>query len=162
MKQYLNPMIGSVRLAMWNWRGQNGVFCKKSWLAHWGFVIIGVTSLVKKLDGVGPVDNRPSTDKLHHFVPPRKVTCDMWQVTCILSKFQIPSSYCFWFMILWRLGGKGSTLKGHRRWISSGSLVEQNSVHAILTKKLDCHSVSFWSKLNKRWSDFQKTLPFPC
>ena len=21
----------------------------------------------KKLDGVGPVDNRPSTDKLHHF-----------------------------------------------------------------------------------------------
>ena len=22
----------------------------------------------KKLDGVGPVDNRPSTDKLHHFV----------------------------------------------------------------------------------------------
>ena len=22
-----------------------------------------------KLDGVGPVDNRPSTDKLHHFVP---------------------------------------------------------------------------------------------
>ena len=23
---------------------------------------------VKKLDGVGPVDNRPSTDKLSHFV----------------------------------------------------------------------------------------------
>ena len=23
---------------------------------------------VYKLDGVGPVDNRPSTDKLHHFV----------------------------------------------------------------------------------------------
>ena len=22
----------------------------------------------KKLDGVGPVNNRPSTDKLHHFV----------------------------------------------------------------------------------------------
>ena len=28
-----------------------------------------------ELDGVGPVDNRPSTDKLHHFV------CDMWHVT---------------------------------------------------------------------------------
>ena len=28
-----------------------------------------MTKLVKnKLDGVGPVDNRPSTDKLHHFV----------------------------------------------------------------------------------------------
>ena len=52
--------------------------------------------------------------------------------------------------------------KGNRRWISSGSLVEQNSVPAILTKKLDCHAVSFWSKLNKPWSDFQTHwLPFP-
>ena len=40
-----------------------------------------------KLDGVGPVDNRPSTDKLHHFVQRKKerkklhVTRDMWQVT---------------------------------------------------------------------------------
>ena len=25
-----------------------------------------------ELDGVGPVDNRPSTNKLHHFVPPPK------------------------------------------------------------------------------------------
>ena len=25
-----------------------------------------------KLDGVGPVDNRPSTDKLHHFVQQQK------------------------------------------------------------------------------------------
>ena len=34
-----------------------------------------------KLDGVGPIDNRPSTNKLHHFVPPPQkkklhVTCD--------------------------------------------------------------------------------------
>ena len=41
-----------------------------------------------KLDGVGPVDNRPSTDKLHHFVRKTKqkktwhVTRDMWHVTC--------------------------------------------------------------------------------
>ena len=44
------------------------------------------------------------------------MTPDMWLVTCdtwhvggmnILSKFQLPSSYCFWFMILWRYGGKG-------------------------------------------------------
>ena len=27
----------------------------------------------KKLDGVGPVDNRPSTDKLHHFVQKKKI-----------------------------------------------------------------------------------------
>ena len=82
-----------------------------------------------KLDGVSPVDNRPSTNKLHHFVKQKKitcdmwhmtfetwhVTCDMWHVTCdlfwgvnILSKFQLPSSYCLWFMILWRSGGKCS------------------------------------------------------
>ena len=31
-----------------------------------------------KLDGVGPVDKRPSTNKLHHFVLKKKhVTCDM-------------------------------------------------------------------------------------
>ena len=77
-----------------------------------------------KLDGVGPVDNRPSTDKLHQFVPPpkkNKITFDKWHVTrdiwhltrdmqhvtCdmlwgvnILSKFQLPSSSGFWFMIL--------------------------------------------------------------
>ena len=37
-----------------------------------------------KIDGVGPVDNRPSTDKLLHFVPKKKkkiVTCDTWHVT---------------------------------------------------------------------------------
>ena len=38
-----------------------------------------------KLEGVCPVDNRPSTDKLHHFVPKNKcdmrhVTRDMWRV----------------------------------------------------------------------------------
>ena len=33
---------------------------------------------LKKLDGVGHVDNRPSTDKLHYFVRRKKyVTCDM-------------------------------------------------------------------------------------
>ena len=36
---------------------------------------------VYKLDGVGPVDNRPSTDKLHHIIRKKKnyilhVTCD--------------------------------------------------------------------------------------
>ena len=32
-----------------------------------------------KLDGVGPVGNRPSTDKLHQFVQKNKtkMTCDM-------------------------------------------------------------------------------------
>ena len=37
-----------------------------------------------KLDGVGPVDNRPSTDKLHHFVQINymwHVTHDTWHLT---------------------------------------------------------------------------------
>ena len=45
-----------------------------------------------KLDGVGPVDTRPSTDKLHHFVQKKNkknnnkkkmwhMTCDTWHVT---------------------------------------------------------------------------------
>ena len=46
--------------------------------------------LVEKLDGVGPVDNRPSTDYLYHFnnffylffFYIWHVTCDMWHVTC--------------------------------------------------------------------------------
>ena len=28
---------------------------------------------IKKLDGVGPVDNRPSTDKPHHFFRKKKI-----------------------------------------------------------------------------------------
>ena len=28
----------------------------------------GIKHFEEKLDGVGPVDNRPSTDKLHHFL----------------------------------------------------------------------------------------------
>ena len=47
-----------------------------------------------KLDGVGPVDNRPYTDKLYHFVRKKNkikinknkkllhVTHDMWHMTC--------------------------------------------------------------------------------
>ena len=36
-----------------------------------------------KVDGVGPPDNRPSTDNLNHFVKKNGlVTCDTWQVTC--------------------------------------------------------------------------------
>ena len=56
------------------------------------------------------------------------VTCDMWHVSCdmwhvtqdmwhmihdmlwwvsILSKCQLPSSYCLWFIIFQRFGGKG-------------------------------------------------------
>jgi hypothetical protein len=45
------------------------------------------------------------------------MTCDKWHLTCDTwhigedkhyLKISIPSSYCFWSMILWRFGGKGS------------------------------------------------------
>ena len=49
------------------------------------------------------------------------VTHDIWHMTHgtfggvnILSKFQLPSSYRLWFMILWRSGGKGSVAE----WIN--------------------------------------------
>ena len=35
-------------------------------------VLLRSKGWVKKLDGLGPVDNRPSTDKLHHFVQKTK------------------------------------------------------------------------------------------
>ena len=40
--------------------------------------------LIVKLYGVGPIDYRPSTDKLHHFVNKKMwhMTCDMWYMTC--------------------------------------------------------------------------------
>ena len=37
--------------------------------------------LIDKLDGVSPVDNIPSTDKLHHFVPPPPKKKYMWHMT---------------------------------------------------------------------------------
>ena len=80
------------------------------------FIVDIFVNLIWKLDGVGPVDKRPSTDKLHQFVQKQKkndmwhVTCamwhvtrDMWHGTCdmwhvvgvnILSKFQL-----FWLVI---------------------------------------------------------------
>ena len=78
--------------------------------------------LLKKLDGVSFVDNRPSTDYFRHFVKKKwhitrdtwHMTCDTWHVTHggggvnILSKFQLPSSYRLGFMMLWRLGGNRS------------------------------------------------------
>ena len=73
---------------------------------------------INKLDGVGPVDNRPSTDQLQPFVKKRKekkgtcvtlhvkydmwhVTCDTWHVTTdtwrevIILLTEVPSSYGF-------------------------------------------------------------------
>ena len=39
---------------------------------------VGVRLNITKLDGVGLVENKPFTDRLHHFVK----KCDMWHMTC--------------------------------------------------------------------------------
>ena len=110
------------------------------------------SSCVIKLDRVGPVDNRPSTDKLHHFVKKtkqkinKKLTCDTWHVTCdmwhvtrdtfgvvnILSKFQLPNSYRLWFMILWRSGEEKAY--GLTDWINESMtrlFIEQPRLHRV-------------------------------
>ena len=111
----------------WKWRktarnNYTGSVYDWKWLD--GFELAGndrtclqISEYSWKLDGVGPVDNRPSTDKFHHYVQKKrkKKKNDMWHVTRdmfvggvnILSNFQLPSSYRLWFMILWRSGGKG-------------------------------------------------------
>ena len=98
----------------------------------------------KKLEGVGPIDNRPSTDKLNHFVRKKKknytwhVTRYMWHVKrdmlCrvnILSKFQLPSFYSLWFMIFCRFGGKGwLTDKGvWRTALTTQGLLKTKNLH---------------------------------
>ena len=55
-----------------------------------------------KLDGVGPVDNRASTNVLSHFVKKYilHVTHDTWCGMNILSKFQLSSTNSLGFMML--------------------------------------------------------------
>ena len=64
-----------------------------------------------KLDGVGPVDNIPSTDKLHHFV--KKKNCDMWHVTC-----DTWHATCDMWRAVGGLGRKGSQTESMNQWIN--------------------------------------------
>ena len=68
-----------------------------------------------------------------------------------LSQFEICHNLSFWvFSQFWFCH------KGNMSWISSGSIVDENSVPAILLIFFDCQSISFWMKLNNDWSDSQK------
>ena len=53
------------------------------WASTWGGGTNDFTRVPfrHKLDGVGPIDNRASTDKLNHFVKKKKLTCYMSHVT---------------------------------------------------------------------------------
>ena len=69
---------------------------------------------LKKLDGVGPVDNRPSTEKLHHFVQ-KKMTYDIWHVTRDMWHVTREGGVCsptIWLDKVAELVGGGSIIKG--------------------------------------------------
>jgi hypothetical protein len=81
---------------------------------------------VLKLDGVGPVDNRPSTDKLHHFVrekttkkqQQKHVTCDMWHVWGGWTFSQNFSSLVLTVCDLWYYEDLEESDYGLNQWIN--------------------------------------------
>ena len=86
-KMKSNPKLNVIKTKM-----LSKLACHQDWnvLNMIGFVLIkteffsNVTAFVLKLDGVGPVDNRPSTKNLHNSVKKKMwhVTHDTWHVTC--------------------------------------------------------------------------------
>ena len=68
---------------------------------------------------------------------------------CPCVCFPPPFNFLLDSKVMETFGQREYSLKGHRSWISSGSIVDENSVPAILTENLDWQSISFWMKLNK-------------
>ena len=84
-----------------------------------------------------------SCDMWHMTYDTWHMTHDMWHMTCgmlwgvnILSKFQLPSSYCLWFMIFWRFGGKGWLTDWLTDW-----LTEWMNNKAVYVEQLRIHQV---------------------
>ena len=132
---------------------------------------------VKKLDKVGPVDNRPSTNKFHNFVKKKKmkighmthdmwhVTCGTWHMTCDML-FRLPSSYALWFMISWRLGGKGSRSYqmndgGDCRTAPAtpGLLKQLDALHWQPMRCSKCSVLRFLRCLDIFWPNAKSTVP---
>ena len=115
-------------------------------------------------------------DRRHVTCDTRHVTCDMWHMTRdmwhvtrdmwhvtrdtlggmnILSQFQLPSSYWFWFMLLWRYGGKGSLT----HWISDEAVYRTAPATPGLLNTAGWRKNTVdWSKMQRRyfvgfWSD---------
>ena len=90
----------------------------------------------QKLDGVGAVDNRPSTQKfkktiflheqgLSKIILPKNV-CRLK----IILKFKFPSSNGLGFLMSWRLGGKGSLNESFNELMTK-VFVEQRRLHWV-------------------------------
>ena len=82
-----------------------------------------------------------------------QVTCDTWHMTCdmygrvnILSKFQLPSSYRLWFMILGRSGGKGSLTEWMNEWMNHVAVYRTApATPGLLNMQTDLNSTFFLS-----------------
>ena len=85
-----------------------------------------------KLEGLGPVDNRPFTNWLDNFIKKHTIwqmTNTMWHATCdtclkvnILSKYQLPSSYGLREKVFWRYLHKGSVTDWMDYWVKKVSV----------------------------------------
>ena len=63
-----------------------------------------------ELDGVGPVDNRPSTDKLHQIVK-KKEKKKKWHVTCDTWHGHMTRDTWHMTCDMWQVGGHEHSLK---------------------------------------------------
>ena len=66
------------------------------------------------------------------------MTCDMFRGVNILSKFQLPSSYRLWFMIIWRSGGKGWLTELLNYWMNHEAVYRTAPATPGLLKTLYC------------------------
>ena len=82
------------------------------------------------------------------------MTCDMFGGVNILSKFQLPSSYRLWFMILWRSGGKGSLTDSVNQWINDEAVYRT----APATPGLLKNSQPGWGEILSTLSGFQQAM----
>ena len=118
--------------------------------------IVGELLKLMKLDGEAPLITDPLTISFNTLRKKKKKKSDMWHMTCdtwhvthdmwhlthdmwhvgggpgvnILSNFQLPSSYGLWFMIFWRLGGKGWRTELINQWVMR-LIVEQPRLHRV-------------------------------
>ena len=119
------------------------------------------------LDGVGPVDNIPSTNKLHHFVQKKKeekklwhVTRDIWHVTCwggwTLSKpfSSLALTVCYFdIMKIWRKRLTDSlnqyVLFFFKGWYNRATLEAQGLVILLVTRHSKSHQYHqfYWCKI---------------
>ena len=91
------------------------------------------------------------------------VTCDTLHVTCdILSKFQLPCSYCLLFMILWRSGGNGSLNELINDEAVFRTAPATPGLLYLVLEQQERSSVSCWKLLSREQEYHQRCQQFVC